>query len=140
MTSNDPSPNVFWMLYDPERMTIDDAAIQVAEAQTLLGDHAPSRAALVLLHDPEAEIVDTADLVAELRTQFGDHDPPWDMFTKLYDSESMPFADAVARVVEARGRLDDDDPSWPVFIGIYDGSLSVADAVALAAKIESPDS
>lgn len=61
MTSNDPSEDVFWMLYDPERMTMDDAAIQVAEAQTLLGDHAPSWAALVLLHDPEEEIVDTAN-------------------------------------------------------------------------------
>ena len=128
------------MVYDPERMSMDDAAIQIAEAQTLLGDHDPSWDALVLLHDPEEEIVDTAGLVTELRTLFGDHDPPWDMFTKLYDSERMPFDDAVARVVEARGLLDDDDPSWPVFIGIYDGSQSVAEAVALAAKIESPDS
>ena len=127
------------MLYDRERMTMDDAAIQIAEVETLLGDHGPSWDVLAMLHDPEEEIVDTAGLVAELRGLFGDHDPSWDMFTKLCDSERMPFDDAVARVVEARGLLDDDDPSWPVLVGIDDGSQSVAEAVALAKAIESPD-
>ena len=126
-----PSWEMFMNLYDPQSLSIGEAADQVEELRKRFGEHGPSWDLLVMLHDSQGfSISEAADKVEELRKRFGKHGPSWDLLVKLPDSQGFSISEAADKVAELRKQFGTRSGPWTMLMGIYDDGSQTIDEVA----------